>query len=350
MKRGRDLGRCLGFQIKHIGDFLHTLPALGFLKDHCPGGAPDLVISPKMADLARAHPWVNHCLILDRQKGWGHFRQVISEMRGRGYSSSFVFDGQDRSIAAAFLGGVKKRIGATGLYPLRGWRRFLYTDDVEIRDCRGWPLASQAQRAVMTAAVALGLEIPPAPRPPRPVLGPENLVKAEELIGELPGSGPLIGLTLQGLQPEKSWPLANFRTLAKKLYEEFSARLFVTGGPDESLAAQVLAERAGVPVGNFCGRTDLLDLVALADKSDLFITVDTGTSHLVALTETPLVSIFIWTSPALWPPQTPHLRILCYDWALARFGLKAEDGPWFSSPVVTPELVFVEAASLLGFA
>ena len=116
MKRGRDLGRCLGFQIKHIGDFLHTLPALGFLKDHCPGGAPDLVISPKMADLALAHPWVNHCLILDRQKGWGHFRQVISEMRGRGYSSSFVFDGQDRSIAAAFLGGVKKRIGATGLY------------------------------------------------------------------------------------------------------------------------------------------------------------------------------------------------------------------------------------------
>ena len=342
-------GPCLGFQIKHIGDFLHTLPALGYMKEHFPGHSPALVVSPKIAELAEAHPWVERLFVLDRGKGPGHLAALAGEIRRGGFESAFVFDGQDRSIMTAFLAGLKNRIGATGLYTLRGWRRFLYTADVEIRDCQGWRLASQAQRGLMMVASRLGLEIQPPPRPLMPKLGPEHRAKAEELLNEFEpgGSGPLIGLTLQGLQPEKSWPLADFSALARKLHQEFQARLFVTGGPGESSAAEVLAESSGVPVKNFCGRTGLLDLVALADQSDLYITVDTGTSHVVALTETPLISIFIWTSPALWPPLTPHLRVLCYNWGLARFKLTAEDGPWRSAPVITPEMVFEEAVSFL---
>jgi ADP-heptose:LPS heptosyltransferase len=101
-------------------------------------------------------------------------------------------------------------------------------------------------------------------------------------------------------------------------------------------------------VANFCGRSTLPQLLALAQASDLFITVDTGTAHLAALTETPLISIFIWTNPALWPPQSPLAQLMCYDWALARFRLTASDGPWQTAPCITPEMVFRKAGEVLG--
>lgn len=340
----------LSFQIKHIGDFLHTLPALGFMRAARPGHQAGLVVTPKIAELAEAHPWVDEVFILDRSRGLGHLRSLAADIKKRGYESGLIFDGQPRSILAAFLAGLKNRSGASGLYPVQGWPRFFYNADLDIVSGldRPLPLVSQAERGLRLAAAALGLEPSPPPRPPKPFLGPEHLARADGLIGELDGPGPLVGLTLQGLQPEKSWPLANFKILVKKLRDEFQARLFVTGGPGESAAAEALARSAGVPVGNFCGRTGLLDLLALAERSDLFITVDTGTSHLAALTETPLISLFIWTSPALWPPQSPLARILCYDWALARFGLRPGDGPWRSAPVIGPEMVFEEAASFLA--
>lgn len=338
----------LSFQIKHIGDFLNTLPALGFMKSHFPGHSAGIVVTPKLAELAAAHPWVDQVFILDRSLGLSHLRRLAVEIRRHDYRTGLIFDGQTRSIVTAFLAGLDRRLGASGLYPIKGWERWLYSSDLRIAENGSKSsFFSQAEKGLRLAAAALGIEAEKGYRPPMPILSAANTARAEELLGGISGEGPLIGLTLQGLQPEKSWPLASFAALVKHLRRELGARLFVTGGPDESPAARSLARVSGVPLADFCGLTGLLDLVALADKSDLFITIDTGTSHLVALTATPLVSIFIWTSPVLWPPQSSQTRILCYDWALARFGLPA-NGPWRSAPVVTPEMVFEEAMALLG--
>ena len=338
-------GPYLGFQLKHIGDFLMTLPALGLVRQNCPGRPVGLVVTPRLAELARAHPWVDEVLVLDRTAGLGHLWDTAQAIRRSPYRTGLIFDGQTRSILAASLARLPHRVGASGLYGLGGWSRF-YTRDLEIKD-DAWPLDSQARRGQKMAALSLGIDPGPLLRPPMPALAKENLARAEDWAAGLIGSGPVIGLALRGMQMEKSWPLVHFAELCRRLWSELDARLFVTGGPAESVMAQALTRAAGVPVADLCGQTSLLDVVALADKSDLYITVDTGTSHLAALTETPLISIFIWTSPALWPPQSPRARLMCYDWALARFGLTPADGPWRTAPVITPDLVFEEALSIL---
>lgn len=337
-------GPFLCFQLKHIGDLLMTMPAVGFLRQARPGYKVGLVVTPAIAELARNHPWVDEIFVLDRTGGpLNNFKLARSLAREK-YGTAFIFDGQTRSIVTVALAGIKNRLGATGLYPLGGAAP-LFSRDIDLgRDLR---LQSQAYRAQRMAALALGLPPGPPLRPPAPELRPDDLAQADRLMTELPGDGPLIGLTLAGRQHEKSWPLANFAELCRRLFHERRARLFVTGGPSESLAAQALAQAAGVPLADFCGRTGLMTVITLAHRSDLFITIDTGTSHLAALTETPLISIFIWTSPAQWPPQSPLARILCYDWALKRFDLRPEDGPWKSAPVITPAMVFNEAAEIL---
>jgi ADP-heptose:LPS heptosyltransferase len=300
---------------------------------------------------------VDDVFVIDRARGAGAFWAVCRAIRRSRFQTAFIFDGQTRSIAAACLAGLKTRLGASCLYPL-GACRALYTGDLSRPEPRPLNsrtespetearLASQSLRGQRLIAAALGLAPKPRLRPLPPPIKPENARLDADLLNGLSGAGPGIGLALQGLQPEKTWPLASFALLCRKLYAHCQARLFVVGGPSESALAASLARSAGVPVADFCGRTGLLDLLALAGAADLFITVDTGVSHVVALTETPLISIFIWTSPALWPPQTPHARIMCYDWPLYRFGLDPGDGPWRTAPFITADMVFEEALGLL---
>lgn len=338
----------LGFQLKHIGDFLATLPALGFLKRH--SGAPvGVVVAPSLAELALRHRWIDEVFTLDRTRDSRHLRQVARAIARKKYRTALIFDGQTRSLVTAALAGVRNRLGARGLYPLQGLG-FLYSHEVDIVD-NLWPLESQAYRAQKMAAAMLGLEPGALLRPPPPDLDQVSAGRVQKLLAELTGEGPLIGLSLRGRQPEKSWPLAHFAALCRRLRREFRAALFVVGAEGDLPLARNLAQAAGAPVANFCGRTSLSDVIALAEASDLFITVDTGVAHLAALTETPVIGIFTWTSPALWPPQTPHARLLVYEWALKRFGLKPADGPWLrpwlTAPVITPDLVFQETLVML---
>ncbi len=337
-------GPFIGFQLKHIGDFLLTLPALGLIKRAWPTEKVTLALPPGLAELAALHPWVDEVIELDRAAGLRNSCKAIKRIRQKRFGAAFIFDGQTRSIVAARLAGIKNRVGASRLYPLAC--RSLYTLDVDIAGENSY-FDSQALRGQKMVAKALGLAPGPGLRPPMLRVDEAAIQAITPLLGELEGQGPRVGLTLQGMQPEKTWPLANFVELCQRLWGAYRARLFVTGGPAEKPLAEALTRAAKVPVANFCGRTTLPQVVGLAAASDLFITVDTGTSHLVALTETPLISIFIWTNPVLWPPQSPRAYLLCYEWALARFGLKAGDGPWQVAPVITPEMVWGKAREVL---
>ncbi|MCL2029697.1 MAG: hypothetical protein FWG97_04700 [Deltaproteobacteria bacterium] len=341
-------GPYLGFQLGNVSDFLSTLPALGFLKERS-GAQVGVVVPPRLTELAFRYRWIDEVFTLDPARGSLYLRQVARAIARKEYRTAIIFDGRLRSLITAALAGIRNRLGARGLKPL-GPLPFLYSHEVDIVD-NLWSLESQAYRAQKLAAALLEAAPGTPRRPPPPSADPISSNRAVRLLGELPAAGPRIGLSLKGGAPEKSWPLSHFAFLCRKLWRSFKAALFVVGAESEAPLANNLHRAAGVPVANFCGRTSLSDIIALAEASDLFITVATGVSHLAALTDTPIISIFTWTSPALWPPQTPYVRVLVYDWALKRFGLKPSDGPWLrpwlTAPVITPDLVFQEALVIL---
>jgi ADP-heptose:LPS heptosyltransferase len=342
-------GPFLGFQLKKVSDFLATLPALGFLKEHS-GAQVGVVVTPRLAELAFRHSWIDEVFTLDPAGDSRHLRQVARAIARKNYRTAIIFDGLVRSLLMAALAGIRNRLGARGLQPLIPPLSLLYSHEVDIVD-NLWSMESQAYRAQKLAAALLGLA-PGAPlRPPPPEADPVSADRAARLLGELSTDGPRIGLSLQSGRPEKSWPLSHFAALCRKLWRAFKAALFVVGGESEIPMVRNLALAAGVPVANFCGRTSLTDIITLAAASDLFITEAVGVSHLAALTETPVISVITWSNPALWPPQTPYARVLAYEWALKRFSLKPSDGPWLRpwliAPVITPDQVFQESLVML---
>ena len=115
-----------------------------------------------------------------------------------------------------------------------------------------------------------------------------------------------------------------------------------------------MANQCGRPVGalNFCGATTLPDLAAVIGESDLFVTVDTGATHVAATTGTPMVVMYGCTHPDRWHPASRVARVLTSNEPCCPCTCRAEECPSAPRPDclwhVTPERVLQECVDVLG--
>lgn len=93
----------------------------------------------------------------------------------------------------------------------------------------------------------------------------------------------------------KNWPLENFRRLADELSRQMP--VCWTAGPEEALAEAVRFD-------------DLWDLAEWLAGARLYIGNDSGISHLAAACGVPVVALFGPTSPRIWAPRGPAVRVV----------------------------------------
>ena len=99
----------------------------------------------------------------------------------------------------------------------------------------------------------------------------------------------------------RRWPLESYAALARRLAErEFE--VLVAGAPSDEWVRPAFAS---IPVLDLIGKTDLLELCALLQRSDVVVTHDSGPMHLAVLARTPLVALF--------GPTNPHERLVPSD-------------------------------------
>lgn len=106
-----------------------------------------------------------------------------------------------------------------------------------------------------------------------------------------------------------------------------------------------------IPVANFCGKTNLVDLAAVLKRTDLFVTVDTGATHIAATTEVPMITMYGCTSPNRWHPINPNARVLTSNETCCPCTYRADACPSNPKPNclwnVTPTAVLKECESIL---
>ena len=101
--------------------------------------------------------------------------------------------------------------------------------------------------------------------------------------------------------------------MVDKLNQKYNAAFFVVGAPGDRAYSDEVIKEIGLPVENFCGDTSLTDLAALISKVDLFVTVDTGATHIAATTGVKMVTMYGCTSPKRWHPFNKNARVMSYD-------------------------------------
>jgi ADP-heptose:LPS heptosyltransferase len=111
----------------------------------------------------------------------------------------------------------------------------------------------------------------------------------------------------------REWPVHSWLELAKKALKAGYGVVF-TGGPSDAARANALfheIERAhpgAIADGmllNLAGQADLVITAAYLQKAAAVISVNTGTMHLAALLEAPLVALHGPTNPDRWGPTYP---------------------------------------------
>ncbi len=116
------------------------------------------------------------------------------------------------------------------------------------------------------------------------------------LLGEaqFTNKGPLVMLQAGASQSKRQWSPVNFIRLVKILTEQHGCRVVLTGTSKELPIIEPI--KAGANTNNVfvaAGKTNIPQLTAMLEMSDILVTGDTGPMHISVAVGTPVVSMFL---------------------------------------------------------
>lgn len=121
----------------------------------------------------------------------------------------------------------------------------------------------------------------------------------------------LIGIHPGGALPRR-WPLVNYRIFLESLCADKRLKFVITGNQEETRLAEELAQGLNDRVLNLAGKLNLGELAALIQRCQLYVTNDTGSMHLAAVLQRPLLVIFGGAALKHFDPRiiNPQSRVL----------------------------------------
>lgn len=278
-----------------LGDVVQSLPILAALRDRWPDAHIAWVIHRGLAGLLAGHPDLNEVIPFDRAARG--IRQIHASwsLARRLHRADFDLTLDLQGLLRSGLMTAATRSGRRlGFASAREGARWLYSDRIETP-----PHVQAAVDRYWLFAQALGCEgAPPAAR-----LGINSAhdAWARDQLASLPR--PILAMHPGAQWQTKRWPPSHFAALAQRAQREFGAGLVMVCGPGEESLCQELADQAQIPTVNLAGQTSLLQLAAVAQQADLFVSGDTGPLHLAAAVGTPVVGIYTCSSPVRARPH-----------------------------------------------
>lgn len=286
----------------NIGDVLLSTSAVALLRKVYPKAKITMMVRPVAMDMLQNHPDIDEVLVYDYK---GNHRSLpaqiafLQQIKRRKFDLVISFDRKLRPALLSWLAGIPVRVVPDRVFDdVPSWVTRLYTEVVHIPfDLVNHLQADTYQEIVRQFCGVSGEEKPALGR-----LNSSHNNKASLLLSRLPKNKKKIGLCIKGTFALKNWPLDRFGELVSRLNEELEAAFFIIGAPEDKTYAAELQKQTQVPIANFCGETTLRDLAALLEQTDLFVTVDTGATHIAAATGVPMVVVYGCTTPRRWHP------------------------------------------------
>jgi len=294
-----------------LGDIMIALPALRAIRERFPQGFLAVQIRENLAEILAGVSWIDEVLPLSKGRGingLGDRLRAIRQLRERRFDLAILFPNSFDSALLPFLAHVPRRLGYA-----RDGRGPLLTDPqpatAEIRAIHQVRYYLELLRplGVTEADEAPVLEIPP-----------QAEKRAEALLAELPGEGPILALAAGSAYGRaREWPEENFARLAQILAARHGTRFVLVGAPREVDQCRKVVQLAGdLPGGGMlisAGRTTPADLAALLARCNGFFGNDSGAMHVAAAVGVPTLAIFGSTNPANTRPLGPRAEIFVSD-------------------------------------
>jgi len=262
-------------QTAFLGDCVLTLPLINTLKKNI-NCAITVVTAPPGKEIFCSCSSVDSVIVYDKKgadKKYSSFFGLIAEIRESDFDAAFLPQRSFRSGLISRLAGIPERYGFK-----RGGAKFFCTEKIKY----DWQI-HEVERILQLSDIA-GCEVK---------IRDFNIAPEPELAAEyrklIPSNKKVIGVAPQSQWAAKRWPKEKFLELIHELEKEHF--VVIVGSRKEDFA--------GKNILNLTGRTSIKELIAVSSLFDVLVSNDTGTVHVAAALEVPVVAIFGPTVPSL---------------------------------------------------
>ena len=335
--------RILIFNVNWLGDVLFSTATIRNIRRNFPDSFIACVIPSRCYPVLKGNPHLDEIIIFDekdRHKGMLSRLDFVKLIKSKKFDMVFLLH---RSLTRALicrLAGIPKRIG---YYTKK--RGFLLTKKITM------PKIDTIHRIdfYLNIIEKAGLKVEDRYTEFFINHEDENAVVDFLKKNHLREDDFIAVLNPGGNWGPKRWPKEYWGELADMLVTAFKAKIILSGSQNDlNLANQIKKIMKEEPVIT-CGVLNLKQLAALAKRSDLFITGDTGPLHIAnAIGAKRIIALFGPTSPSLTGPfpvkntiviqKDVNCKIPCYK-------VNCKDNRCMKA--ITPKDVLAEAKKIL---
>ena len=309
IKRKLDSGKIKRILIRStnwVGDAMLTTPAVRAVRKNFPDAQISILAKPWVAPIFYNNPYLDHVIQYDskgKHGGWLGKARLIMELRKYKFDAAILFQNAFEAALLACLARVPARLGYD-----TDCRRLFLTHPVHLE-----PRLKQIHEIDYYLGILKAASLKPDGRELTLVVTEQERGRAEDILKShgVTGQDKLIGINPGATYGSaKRWFPERYAALCDKIYKFCGDRIVIFGGPGEESTGRHVADLVKKPCINLCGKTNLLEAVALIERCRLFITNDSGLMHVAAAFGIPLIAIFGSTNPVTTGPSSPRSRIV----------------------------------------
>ncbi|GAK57369.1 ADP-heptose:LPS heptosyltransferase [Candidatus Vecturithrix granuli] len=286
----------LVIQLRQVGDVLLTTPAIKVLRDHYPHSRISFLTETGPAALLCGNPHLDAIITRKRRNTFLEDLKLARELRKAKYDLVIDFFCNPRSAWMSFLTDAPQRIAT-----YHSGRSWWYTHTPEIKN--GTCYAVEDKLALLRAVGISGELTPPVLMVSEDATHYiDEFFRQEHLLEQQ--AGPVITIDPTSRRQAKRWIPERYVELADRLVERYQAAVIFIWGPEEHDMVTSLVQQGQYPHKLACP-TDLVQLAALIQKSDLHIGNCSAPRHIAVAVGTPSLTIMGPTAAVNWTYPSP---------------------------------------------
>lgn len=277
-----------------VGDAVAATAVMREIRAAYPNAEMVIGVRSKLEPVFRGAPWFEKWMPAEDRGGWSEIRRSADELKAAGFDLAFLLPNSFRSALPPFLAGISHRVGYKG-----NGRGFLLT--------RRLAAAKEGFRRIPVPMIysygnLLGL-IGVAPQSIKPELFVDSKTEGEMekfLADRGIRAGDKYCLVSPGASygSSKLWKPEAFAAVVDGLQDRFQLKSVVHCGPgEEQLGKDIEQHARHKPARTYDSLRDLHQLKAIAKRSSLLVTTDSGPRHYGVAFNKPIVCLMGPTSP-----------------------------------------------------
>lgn len=287
-------------QHNQLGDMLASVPLFRAIKENIPDCSITLVASPDNINAVKQNEFISEIVLFDKKKlhSLKYLISLINSLRSKTYEIGLV----PTTVSISFTSGLllrlvkcKYRIGPKSLDGKIFSGNYMFNESIDF----DWREKEDVHITQRILRIIEPLKITTKNFQSHISFTDKDKLLAQEVFRGI--NSLKIGLHIGAGKIQNRWSASNFAELINKLNFRYKPFFYLTIWQwDEEILSELQNKINFNPM--ILRDKTIPEIAAVIDRSNLFISNDTGIMHVAGASSCPLISLFGPTNPKMWSP------------------------------------------------